>query len=339
MLRASSSTVGWFLTVDYLIGPILGFLVLVVFPFLVIRSISRENKAAEIRRAVSAEVERRLASIDANSDSSKETPKPKASTTSPKSKKSHPDQVERLREQLESQRDEFQRKIELVEAAHLQELENLDESHVRELSNAVARATRETKESIFELQEAESKRLELSRRESTRKVSALLAKFLSSQGLPSWETYSSTMEFLGGHPKFPYLNKKMSASLIDLSSSSEISNAKEVVELCHHLAGSFLNNEEISNQEKLHFLTSCKWLNTSQQKLNEDIFDDLGRLSEATDVESRVIEAFSVNFVNVAKIMVGAATSSKLKDYSICVNCGSRIESGRTRCREACGYS
>ena len=339
MLKAGSSTVGWFLTVEYLIGPILGFLVLVVFPFLVIRSISRESKAVEIRRAVSQEVEKRLASIDVSSGSSQETPEPKASTNAPKSKTSTPDQVERLRRQLEAQRAEFQRKIELVEATYLQELENLDESHSRELSKAVARATRETKESIDQLHEAESKRLELSRRETTRKNSALLAKFLSSQGPPSWDTYSSTMEFLGGHPKFPYLTREICANLLDLSSSSEISNSKGVVELCHHLVVSFLNSDEISTQDKSRLLTSCRWLSTSQQKLNEDVFDDLGELSDAKDPESRIIEAFSLNFVRAAKIFTGSATNSKLKDYSICINCGSRIEKGRTRCREACGYS
>lgn len=339
MLKASSSTVGWFLTVDQLIGPILGFLILVVFPFLVIRSISRENKAAEMRRAVSEEVAKRLSEIADNSPSHSDTTEPQVFGTAPESRNPKPTQEEKLRKQLEAQKLAYETQIERLETAHLQELENLDESHERALSSSVKRATNELLKSLSADQEEETKKLELKEREQNRKAKALAAKYLSSQGLPSWDSYSSTMEFLGGHPKFPFLTREISLSVLSLSSRSDISNYKGIIELCHHLAGLFLSSDEISSQDKLHFLTSCRWLPTSPQKLNVAILDGLGKLSEASDQEFRVIEAFSTNFAQAAQVSITAANQAKLREYSTCVNCGSRIEQGRTRCREACGYS
>lgn len=339
MLKASLSTVGWFLTVEYAIGPILGFLILIVFPLLATRSISRENKAAEMRRAVSEEVAKRLSEIDANSVSHGSTPATQAVRTAPESRNPKQSQEEKLRRKLEAQKVTYEAQIERLEAAHLQELENLDESHERALAISVKRATNELRKSLSATQDEEEKRLEITEREENRKAQAIVAKYLSSQGLPSWASYSSTMEFLGGHPKFAFLTREMSLGVLSHSTTSDVSNSKGIIELCHHLAGLFLISDEISSQDKLHFLTSCRWLPTSPQKLNEAILDDLGKLSEASDLEMRVIEAFSTNFAQAAKVMIQAENHEKLSAYSTCVNCGSRIQQGRTRCREACGYS
>lgn len=339
MLKASLSTVGWFLTVEYVIGPILGFLILIVLPFLVARSISRENKAAEMRRAVSEEVAKRLSEIDANSVSHGGTPATQAVRTAPESRNPKQSQEEKLRRKLEAQKVAYEAQIERLEAAHLQELENLDESHERALASSVKRATNELLKSLSTKQEEETRKLEITEREENRKVRAVASKYLSSAGLPSWDSYSSTMEFLGGHPKFPFLTREMSLGVLNLSSKSDTSNYKGIVELCHHLAGLFLSSDEISSQDKLHFLTSCSWLPNAPQKLNVSILNDLGKLSEARDQNFRVIEAFSTNFAQAAKVLVQAAHHAKLSEYSTCVNCGSRIEQGGTRCREACGYS
>jgi hypothetical protein len=339
MLKASSSTVGWFLTVDYLIGPILGFLILVVFPFLVIRSTSQENKAAEFRRAVSLEVDKKLASMGVSSDRINGTPIPKVSTNAPDSNRSDQGQEKSVKKQLEAQKIEFERQKLLIDTAHLLELENLDVAHQRELSIAVEKASQEVAESIAKSHAEDAKRIQLSKQEAARKNLALVAKFLSSSGLPSWDTYRASLEFLGGTPKFPLLTKEMSAGLIDPATEPDLATYKGIINLCHHLAGVYLSSEEISIQEKLHFLTNCRWQLTPPQKLQGEAIQQLGQLSMAPDPTNRVIEAFSENFERTAKVMAATSTVSKLREFSICINCGSEIELGRTRCREACGYS
>lgn len=339
MLKASLSTVGWFLTVEYLIGPILGFLVLVVFPFLVIRSISRENKAAEMRRAVSEEVAKRLAGIDASSISSDLEATAQLAKPTPKSTTPNRTQEEKLRKRLEDQKTDFERQKVLLEAAHLQELENIDIAHARELADAVEKASSEVKTLLAESQADEAKRLELSKRDTTRKNLALVAKLLSSRGLPSWDTYYSTMEFLGGTPDFPLLTREMSTGLLDHATERDIKDLRAVIELCHHVSGLYVRSEEVASQDKLHFLTSCRWISTSPHTLHAEVLQRLDKVSEEVDPSAKVIEAFSADFALTAKLIVEASKSSKLKEFSICVNCGSQIEHGRTRCREACGYS
>ena len=339
MLKASLSTVGWLLTVEYVIGPILGFLIAIVLPFLVIRSISRENKAAEMRRAVSEEVAKRLSEIDANSVSHGDTPATQAVRTAPESRNPKPSQEEKLRKKLEDQKTDFERQKVLLETAHLQELKNIDIAHARELSDAVEKASSEVKALVAESHAEEAKRLELSKSETTRKNLALVAKHLSSQGLPSWNTYYNTMEFLGGTPDFPLLTREMSTGLLDQATEREITDLRGVIELCHHLAGVFVRSEEVTSQDKLHFLTSCGWISTSPRTLDGEVIERLSKLSEEVDPSAKVIEAFSTNFAKAATLVFEASHSSKLKEFSICENCGGQIERGRTRCREACGYS
>ena len=339
MLKASLSTVGWFLTVEYVIGPILGFLILIVFPFLVIRSISRENKAAEMRRAVTEEVAKRLANIDASSISSDLEATPQSAKPTPKSTTTNRTKEEKLRKKLEDLKTDFERQKVLLEAAHLQELENIDIAHARELSDAVEKASSEVKALIAESRADEAKKLELSKRETTRKNLALVAKHLSSHGLPSWDTYYSTMEFLGGTPDFPLLTREMSTGLLDQATERDITDLRGVIELCHHLAGVFVRSEEVTSQDKLHFLTSCRWISTSPKTLDGEVIERLDNLSDEVDPAAKVIEAFSKNFAKAATLIVEASNSSKLREFSICENCGGQIEHGRKRCREACGYS
>ena len=247
-------------------------------------------------------------------------------------------------------REKYKQKIAKIRADHAIQVEKLEVSHSRELEALKENFSRKLKSQADKIEtQLREKALE---EESRRKVDADTARegkrkghqakvrhILSTNSLPDWPRVVDTLEFLGGDPKFPILDRQLARDLVNQAPEMENSYSLSVGRIAEVLTREFLSKSDVSDDSKFQFLVSCGWLTPLSKGKEYDFLKKLVAFDKSLGEHESILEAFNANPSRAFRAVQNMQRSSDLKDSAKCQICGAEIESGRTRCPDACAYS